>query len=70
MERLKQGGKFSDFRLDKCIGRGAFGSVWSAKKDNDEQVYAIKFEFPNLPKPMLLEEAKINKEVSSLECFP
>ena len=70
MEKLKQGGKFGDYRLDKCIGRGAFGSVWAAKKDGEDTNYAIKFELPSVSKPILEAEAKINEEVSSYDTFP
>ena len=70
MERLKQGGKFGDYRLDKCVGRGAFGCVWCAKKDGQDDLYAIKFEFPSVTKPILSMEAEINKEVSEFETFP
>ena len=70
MERLKQGGKFGEYRLDKCIGRGAFGSVWCAKKDGEDQNYAIKFELPSVTKPILATEAIINEEVSKYDTFP
>ncbi|EAX92943.1 CK1 family protein kinase [Trichomonas vaginalis G3] len=70
MEKLKQGAKFGDYRLVQCVGHGAFGSVWSAKKEQEEQaIYAIKFEFPTVSKPILASEALINQDLSNLGTF-
>ncbi|KAH0787446.1 CK1 family protein kinase [Histomonas meleagridis] len=70
MDKLKSGTRFLSYRLDRCIGKGAFGCVWSAQQEGSGQIVAIKFEYPTLTKSFLNEEAEITKEISSCESFP
>lgn len=70
MEKLKSGYHFLSYSLERCIGKGAFGSVWSAKQDMTNQVVAIKFEYPTVSKSILPYESDILKEISSCESFP
>lgn len=70
MEKLKEGFRFLSYRLEKCVGKGAFGSVWAAKQEGTEQMVAIKFEYPDVAKSILPEEAEICKEISNCDSFP
>jgi len=70
MERLTNGAKFAEYRLIKCVGKGAFGSVWSAQKDGSETDYAIKVEDPKVAKSIIHEEAEIAEIVSKSSAFP
>lgn len=70
MERLKPGAVFAEYTLDSCLGKGAFGSVWSTRKKASGDSYAIKFELPTIHKPILKDEAKINAACSGLKYFP
>lgn len=70
MDKLKQGYRFLSYKLERCIGKGAFGAVYSAQQDGTGNIVAIKFEFPNVQKSILLEESEITKAVSSSESFP
>lgn len=70
MEKLKSGFHFLSYRLDRCIGKGAFGSVWSATQEATNQIVAIKFEYPTVSKSILPYESEILKEISSCESFP
>jgi tau tubulin kinase len=69
MDRLHQGGRFLSYRLERCIGRGAFGTVWSAQQEGTGQMVAIKFEFPTVAKSLLPAEAEIVSECSSSDAF-
>ena len=70
MEKLKPGFRFLSYKLDRCIGKGAFGSVWCATQDVTNQIVAIKFEYPTVTKSILLDEAEVAKTVSSSDYFP
>ena len=70
MEKLKPGYRFLSYRLDRCIGKGAFGAVWSAQQEGTGQIVAIKFEFPTVSKSLLPEESEISKACSRSEYFP
>lgn len=70
MDKIKPGSRFLSYRIEKCIGKGAFGSVWAAQQEGTGQVVAIKFENPSISKSILLEEAEISKDVSSCNLFP
>jgi tau tubulin kinase len=70
MERLKPGNRFMSYTLDRCIGKGAFGSVWSASQDGTGELVAIKFEDPHATKSLLPAESKISADVSWCRSFP
>ena len=70
MEKLKPGYRFLSYRLEKCIGKGAFGAVWSAQQEGSGQMVAIKFEYPTVSKSLLPEEAAITRTCCSSEYFP
>jgi tau tubulin kinase len=70
MDKLKPGFRFLTYKLDRCVGQGAFGAVWSAISEQTGQMVAIKFEFPHLAKSILPEESEIARECSSCETFP
>ncbi|OHT16072.1 CK1 family protein kinase [Tritrichomonas foetus] len=70
MDKLKPGFRFLNYRLDTCIGKGAFGAVWSATQEGTNQKVAIKYEFPTVSKSIIAEEAEIAKAVSSSGTFP
>jgi tau tubulin kinase len=72
MEQIRQGSRFLSYRLDRCIGKGAFGAVWAGQQEGTGQQVAIKFEFPNvsMSKSLLPAESEIYSECSSSEFFP
>jgi tau tubulin kinase len=72
MEQLRPGSRFLSYRLDRCIGKGAFGAVWAGQQEGTGQLVAIKFEFPNVTqsKSLLPAESEIYSECSSSEFFP
>jgi serine/threonine protein kinase len=70
MEVLRQGFRFLSYRLDHCVGKGAFGAVWSAQQEATGELVAIKFEFPTVSKSILPAESEIYSDCSSSEYFP
>jgi tau tubulin kinase len=70
MEKLKAGFQFLTYKLERCIGKGAFGAVWAAQSSQTGQMVAVKFEFPKIAKSLLADEAEIVKACSSSDCFP
>lgn len=70
MEKLKSGFHFLSYRLERCIGKGAFGSVWAATQEATNKIVAIKFEYPTVTKSILPYESDILKEIQSCESFP
>ena len=70
MEKLKSGFHFLSYRLERCIGKGAFGSVWAATQEATNQVVAIKFEYPTVSKSILPYESEILKEIAFCDSFP
>jgi tau tubulin kinase len=72
MDQLRQGARFLSYRLERCIGKGGFGAVWSGQQEGTGQPVAIKFEFPNVSqsKSLLPAESEIYSECSSSDFFP
>lgn len=70
MEKLQPGFHFLSYILGHCIGKGAFGSVWSATQETTNQLVAIKFEYPTVSKTILPYESEILKEISASDYFP
>ena len=70
MENLKPGFQFLSYKLTKCLGKGKFGSVWSATDESADQEVAIKFNGPPVPESILLHESDILREISHCESFP
>jgi tau tubulin kinase len=70
MNKLSPGVRFLAYKLDRCIGQGAFGAVWCALSEQTGQMVAIKFEFPHLAKSILSEESEIARDCSSIDTFP
>lgn len=72
MEQLKEGFNFLSYTLNECIGKGKFGSLWSATNKATDQTVTIKFENPTISKSILTHESEILKELSSKPCkyFP
>lgn len=45
---LRVGARFASFELLECIGSGAAGSTWRARRDRDERLVALKVPHPRL----------------------
>ena len=70
IDKLKPGTRFLRYRLSSCVGRGAFGSVWSANEEGSDENIAIKFEFPHVSVSILETESEILRDIQGSDYFP